>query len=132
MANFIKGEAPLKLKDGREFTLVFDMEALVEAESAYGKPLNQLMTDAQRGFVGAIRAMLFGALQTNHPEITPRDALAIFTSDTDAVQKALEAAGTNGLTKAEGVETAEDEESGKAVAKVPPGKPSGRSGAKRG
>ena len=32
MANPVKGEAPLVLSDGREFTLVLDMEAMLSAE----------------------------------------------------------------------------------------------------
>ena len=43
MANAIKGEVPLNLSDGRNLTLIMDMEALVEAESAYGKPLAQMI-----------------------------------------------------------------------------------------
>ena len=68
--NPVKGEVPLKLSDGREFVLVLDFEALVEAESAYGKPLAQVMADAATGFVGATRALLYGALRAKHPAVT--------------------------------------------------------------
>lgn len=113
----------MKLKDGRIFTLVLDFEALVAAEAAYGKPLAQTLADANLGFVGATRALLFGALQARHPEITPRDATDIFMSDGDAVSAALEAASVAAYP-------AEDREPGKA--RPQRGKNSGRNGAKRG
>lgn len=92
MSNPLKGEVPLVLKDGRAFTLVMDFEALVQAEAAYGKPMAQLMADALAGFVGASRAILFGALRTRHPEIGMRAAGEMFASDGAAVEAALEAA----------------------------------------
>src|SRR3546814_3437222 len=53
LVNRLKGEAPLKLSDGREFVFHLDFDALVEAEQAYGKPLPRLMADASQGYVGA-------------------------------------------------------------------------------
>ncbi len=123
MSNPIRGETPLKLGDGREFTLVLDFEALVEAESAYGKPLAVLMSDAGAGFVGASRALLFGALRTKHPGVSLRDASAILQTDGDTVGTALTLAADAAFPdagKAEGKE-----------GKNPPGRASGRSGAKR-
>src|SRR6478609_4662181 len=92
--NPIKGEVPLRLSDGREFVLVLDFEALVEAEGAYGKPLAQVMADASAGFVGASRALLYGALRAKHPGITLRDASALFLEHADDVSAALEQAAT--------------------------------------
>lgn len=121
--NPVLGEAALRLKDGRTFTLVLDFEALVAAETAYGKPLAQTLADANDGFVGATRSLLFGALQAKHPEITPRDATGIFMSDGAAVSAALEAASVAAYP-------AEDRETGKA--RPQRGKNSGGNGAKRG
>lgn len=90
--NPLKGEVPLTLKDGRKYTLVIDMEALIEAESAYGKPLQQMMQDAAARFVGALRAILFGAMRAKHPDVTLRDASGIIMSDAEAVGTALSAA----------------------------------------
>jgi hypothetical protein len=121
MPNPIKGEVPLKLDDGREFVLVLDMEALVEAEAAYGRPLARMMADAQLGFVGAIRAMLFGALRYKHPETTLRDASTLFAEHPDAISDALEAATEAAMPTSEGKEGANP---------PPVGKNSGPSGAK--
>lgn len=126
MTNPIRGEALLKLKDNREFTLVLDFEALVAAETAYGKPLAQTLADANAGFVGATRSLLFGTLQENHRELTLRDATEIFMLDGDAVSTALEVATAAAYP-------VEDKKAGKAGAVPRPrGKTSGRSGVKPG
>lgn len=122
MTNPVVGQVALKLSDGREFTMILDMEALVEAESAYGKPLPRMMADAAAGFVGAVRAMLYGSLRAKHPRITLGEATAMFMSDSDAVTLALEQAGEAAFPAAN---ASEGKEAGN-----PPGKPSGRSGAK--
>jgi hypothetical protein len=121
--NPIKGEAPLVLSDGRTYTVVLDFEALVEAETLYGKPLPTLMADAAIGFVGAVRALLFGALRARHPDITAVDTAQIIMTDFDAVGAALQGATDNGFPKAEG------KKPGNAR---PAGKTSGRNGAKQG
>lgn len=121
--NPLKGEAPLKLADGRELTLAMDFEALVAAETAYGKPIAHVMLDAQRGFLGASRAFLFGALRTHHPEMTPAEASALILSDGEAVLAALEVATELAFPKAA---------EGKQGANPPRGGTgSGGSGAKR-
>lgn len=125
MPNPIKGETPLKLNDGRQFTLVLDMEALVQAEGAYGKPLPKMMEDASAGFVGASRALLYGALLAKHPRITLAEATALFMADADAVGEALSEAVERGFPDAK----ASAEGNGQSAL---PGKPSGASGAKRG
>ncbi len=123
MTNPIRGEAVLKLKDKREFTLVLDFEALVAAESVYGKPLAHVLVDAKSGFIGAMRALLFGATREHHPDVTLNGATAIFMSDGDAVSAALEVATASAFPEAAG-----DKERGKA--RPPRGKTSGGSGAK--
>lgn len=120
--NPIKGEVPLVLSDGRTFTLLLDMEALVEAETAYRKPMARMMADAAEGFVGATRAMLYGALRAKHPTITLRDASTMFQTDADAVADALERAVTASHPASEGGEGKDSPN--------PPGKPSGANGAK--
>lgn len=124
MSNPVTGHVPLTLKDGRQFTLVLDMEALVEAETVYGKPMRRMMADASQEFFGAVRAVLYGALRAKHPNITPREASSMLQTDADAVSAALEAAGKAGFDQGEGSE-------GKEAAH-PPGKRSGRNGARPG
>ncbi len=123
MSNPLRGETPLKLGDGREFTLVLDMDGLIEAESAYGKPLPRLVADSAAGFMGALRALLYGAMKTKHPEASLRDASAMLQANGAAVEEALASA----------VEAAfpAPEKSEGGDGKNPPGKRSGRSGAKR-
>ncbi|HMO74090.1 MAG TPA: hypothetical protein PKD48_01970 [Sphingopyxis sp.] len=120
--NPFKGQAPLNLSDGRSFTLVLDMEGLVEAEPIYGHPLPKIMADAAAGFVGAIRALLFGALRRHHPDITAVEVLEMIRTDMAAVGAALQAATQNAFPKSEG------EKSGNAP---PVGKTSGANGVKR-
>lgn len=124
--NPIKGEAVLALGDGRRFTLVLDFEALIAAEAAYGKPLAMLMADAKAGFIGAVRALLIGALDRHHPDMGPADASAILQSDMDAVGTAMEAAVDAAFPNETG---GEDRESGKAR---PDGKSYGANGARQG
>lgn len=79
----------LTTTDGREFTLVVDFEALIQAESAYGKPLPKLQEDAKAGFIGAVRALAYGALTSKHPRITQAEVADLFQADGDALGLAL-------------------------------------------
>ncbi|MGV7119553.1 hypothetical protein [Sphingopyxis sp. 550A] len=123
MTNATKGETPLRLPDGREYILVLDFEALPAAERLYGAPIAQVTVDAGVGFVGALRAMLYGALRRHHPDITPEEAGQIFATDGRAAQRALEEA-----SKAAYPDPTEGEKSGNVQA----GKNSGRNGANQG
>jgi hypothetical protein len=102
MANPLKGEAALRLADGRELMLVLDFEALIAAEAAYAKPLHQLMADSSAGFMGATRALLWGAMQGRQGGLSLADAGALLLSDHAAVLAALGAAGEAAMPAAEG------------------------------
>lgn len=123
--NPIKGEASLKLSDGREYVLVLDFEALVEVETLTGKPAPQVMSEFSQGFVGAVRALLFGALRRRHPDITAVEVGEMIVSDTDAVTLAMVTAVGSSMPK-----PAEGKESGKARSGPGTTKSSGRNGAK--
>lgn len=123
MTNRVRGEEALRLKDGREFTLVLDFEAMVAAESSYGQPIGVLLQHWSSGFLGAMRCMLFGALRSNHADLSLEDAGAIVEADAEAVNKALAAVETGSRAK-----TTEDKKPGNRRR----GKTSGRNGAKRG
>lgn len=126
MANPVKGETPLVLSDGREFTLVLDMEALLTVEDVTGKPLPKVMQQASEGFMTAVAAIAQAAFTLHHPEIVRADVLAIMASDRDALTEALGKASDAAFPKAK-------EGNAKAPkGKTPRGKTSGRSGAKRG
>ena len=126
MANQLKGQVPLVVGDEergnrREYTLVLDMEGLVEAESIYGKPLAVTMHEAGLGFLGAQAALLQGALSRHHT-ISRKEALELLQNESDAV--------TDALTKA--MEAAfPDEQGGEGNADAPrDGASSGGNGAK--
>lgn len=124
MTNAVKGQVSQKLGDGRSYTLVLDFEGLVEAESAYGKPLAVLTVEMGLGFLGAIRAMLYGALRAHHPELTLKAVGALVQADTKAAEAAIEAAAKAAYP---------DEAEGKKGANPPRrGTSSGRNGAKPG
>jgi hypothetical protein len=124
MPNPLKGETPLKLGAG-EFVLVLDHEALIEAESLYGKPLAMLMADATLGFAGACRALLYGALRAHHPQVTAREASTLFLENSDAVSAALAEAAEAAFPK-----SAEGKQDPHPPMRAPAGKRSGASGAK--
>jgi hypothetical protein len=126
MANFLKGEVPLVLADKRKLTLVFDMDALIEAEAAYGKPMHQVTADASKGFMGATRALVFGALQARHPEMTLKDAADILGANTMAITEALTRALDQSMP--EPAPSAPGNDAAPA-AKRQPGKTSGANGA---
>lgn len=126
--NPLKGETPLAIGDGedaREFILVLDHEALIAAEAAYRKPMAQMMAEASLGFVGAARAMLFGALRANHPKVTLAECGQMMLEHGEAVSEALGAAAEAAFPKSAKAE-------GREPGKAPAGKSSGRNGAKRG
>lgn len=125
MANPVKGETPLVLSDGRAFTLVLDMEALVSVEDATGKPLSQIMSEAGRGFMTAQAAIAVAAFSRHHPDVTRGDVLEmLFSEDQSAVADALGKATEAAFPKANA--------EGNVPAKRQGGKNSGRNGAKRG
>jgi hypothetical protein len=125
MANPVKGEASLVLADGRRFTLVLDMEALLGVEEATGKPLPQVMAMAGSGFMSAIAAIAQAAFARHHPEIVRADVLAIMQSDQEALTAALTKASDTGFLKADAGGN------GAARGARPRGKNSGGSGSKR-
>lgn len=123
-ANKVKGETPLVLSDGREFTLVLDMEAMLSVEDSTGKPLPKVMAQAGEGFMSATAAIAQAAFARHHPEVTRSDVLGIMQSDSDALTDALGKAADAAFPKAE-------EGNAKAPKANQRGKTSGRSGAKR-
>ena len=125
--NPVKGETPLVLSDGREFTLVLDREALLGVEQSYGKPLPRVMADAAEGFLGAIAAIAQAAFSRFHPEVTKSDVLKIVLSaEQDKLTEALADA-----SKAAFPDPAPEGNAKAPKAKPQRGKTSGRSGAKR-
>jgi len=125
MANMLKGEVPLAIKDGPQLTLVFDHEGMIEAESTYGKPLHVLLTDASAGFMGATRALLYGALRAKHPEVSLAEVAELIFAHTGAIGDALGKAVELSMPPAKSGST-----EGKAIPRRRAGKTSGASGVK--
>lgn len=124
-ANPMKGETPLKLSDGREFTLVSGFRAFVIAERTYGAPIEKIQADAQAGFFSAGATIFHAMLAVKHPEITIDEAGEILFAESAAVMTAVADAAANGAPTAK----AEGKKSGNAGAA---GTSSGRNGAKQG
>lgn len=126
--NPLRGEAELDLGDDGLFTLVFDYEAMIVAEATYGQPIGVVSDHADRGFVGALRAMLFGTTRAFHPELDLADVTAIFFQHAAAAKAALDAAAKNSMP----APSADAGEGRDASGPRRAGKSSGRSGAKPG
>ena len=127
MANPVKGETPLVLSDGREFTLVLDNEALLSIEDTTGKPLHVVMAQIGQGYATAVAAFAQAAFGRHHPEMTRADVVGIVMGpDRPKLEEALSDATERAFPEAK---------AGNAPApKAKPqrGKSSGRNGAKRG
>lgn len=126
MANKVKGETPLVLSDGREFTLVLDHEALLSIEESTGKPLPRVMAMAGEGFITSTAAIAQAAFARYHPEVTLAEVVRmVMSDDSDALEEAL------GKAVEAAFPDSEKSGNGKAPkAKPQRGKTSGRSGAK--
>lgn len=121
--NPMKGETPLKLSDGREFTLVSGFRAFVIAEKSYGAPIDKIQADAEAGYLSAGATIFHAMLAVKHPEITIDEAGEILFSETAAVMTAVGEAVKNGSPAAK----PGDKKPGNAQA----GTSSGRNGVKR-
>lgn len=124
--NPMLGEAELDLGGGNEFTLVFDYEAMIVAEATYGQPLGVTSVHADQGFVGALRAMLFGATRAFHPNLTLAEATDIVFNHAPAVKAALNEAAKNSMP------TTKPAEDGDGAGPPRAGTRSGGNGVKRG
>lgn len=89
MGNPVKGDQQLKLKDGRAYTLRLDFDALVRAETVYDKPLKVLMAHAAQERMGAMQALVLGALHAHHPEVEAPEVGKMLMTEPDAVALAL-------------------------------------------
>lgn len=128
MTNPVKGEVPLVLSDGRAFTLVLDMEALLSIETAVNKPLGQVMAEAGAGFMSSVAAVAQAAFARNHPDVTRAEILEVlFSEDKEALSDALGAA----TEAAFGKPSAAGNVQAAKPPKRQPGKNSGSNGAKR-
>lgn len=134
MANPLKGETLLTLADGRAFTLMCDMEALIGVEALTGKPMHVVIAQAGEGFWGAVAAIAQTAFLRFHPEIRREDVLAMLRTDRAALEAALTEAMRHAFPEASANRAPDEDDEGVVgnAPSQPRGKSSGRSGAKPG
>lgn len=70
MANAERGEVEIRIGD-EVFVGALDMNAIVTAETALDKGLNDIVDGIGRGRVGYITTLLWAALKRRHPTMTP-------------------------------------------------------------
>jgi hypothetical protein len=80
--------------DGREFTFLFDIEGLIAVEDcanggAGTANLNQIIAGAANGRIGYLRALVYGGLRANHPQLTRAQAFELIDSDGEALGVAM-------------------------------------------
>lgn len=92
MANAMKGEAEVKLADGRILRLAFDANAWVEVEDLLGKPTPEIIDELQSGkaYMRTQRALMWGGLRKHHPEIEIKEAGELLTEAAEQMSKALQ------------------------------------------
>lgn len=83
MGNPGKGEVTFAVKDGRQFTAVFDMDFVVAVEDAFDKPIGMISVQIAMGRVGYVRAALWRALQVHHKGLTMADVSALMLDIVD-------------------------------------------------
>lgn len=126
----LTGETPLTI-DGRDYVLVLDHEALIEAEAAHGVPLPLVLAQSSLGFVGATAALLFGALRAHHADVSLKDARRLVLENQDACGAAMELAAKAAFPeKAEGKQKA-DPPKAPGAKRARTGKRSGGNGVKQ-
>lgn len=104
MANPLKGEAEVKLDDGRTLKLVSNTSAWIAAERALregGAPKStpEIIEELASGKASleTQRALIFGMLRKHHPEIDLEEAGELMVEAAQGMQQAM----TDGLPKAE-------------------------------
>jgi len=95
MANPAKGEASLRLSDGRELTLHYDFDSLCAVEEAADKAIGKVLQEISEGAprLTTARALIYGGLRFHHPDLSLATAGELILSDgpqlTEAMNKAL-------------------------------------------
>ena len=103
MANRIKGDTPVTLKDGRTVTLLFDFDAMCEVEDLLDRPFAELLEEISPKFevpgdpssrlvregraprLKEARALVAAGLKRHHPEIALSEAGNLLLSDGEAL-----------------------------------------------
>ena len=124
MANQVKGEATVRLGDGRELTLCLDFDALCAIEEVLDRPIVEIFDELERAAsaaksprLGTVRALVYGGLRKHHPEITLTEAGDLVANNVSALSQGLSKAQAGGAprAKAEGKKGANPRRSKAAV-----------------
>lgn len=91
MANPMKGEASLRLADGRTLTLAYSFDALCAVEEVAARSISEVLAEISKGAprLTTARALIYGGLQQHHPEVTLTEAGELILSDGPAVSEAM-------------------------------------------
>ena len=113
----ITGKITVTLSDGRKLIFEYDFDGLIALEEASGMKMPEVYAELQRlertkgqPAMRLMRAIIYGGLQTNHPELSLKDAGNLILNEADAINKAFQA-----LKGAHGPEGEEQEERGPAA-----------------
>lgn len=70
----IKPDVPtIELKDGIRHEILFDMNALVELEDAFGGTVQEAFEASQKGYFKAIRAIIYAGLSHEEPALSLKE-----------------------------------------------------------
>lgn len=105
MVDSTKGEVAVKLSDGREVTLAFDVNAFIDIAEHLGMEVPEVVAKLRdkKNPPGLKfqRAVMWGGLQKHHPELTIRDAGEIMVEAAEAMAKSIGAAMPEGEREAD-------------------------------
>lgn len=103
-ANPLKGQSTVPLSDGRVLTLTFDFDALSAAEEASGLKVPEIFAELalESPSLRVQRALIYGALVGNHPEITLKQAGQLLLDEAEAFEAAFARAMAGSIGPVEG------------------------------
>lgn len=92
MPNPMKGEAEVKLADGRTLRMAFDANAWCAIEEQLDKGTPEILEELQSGRarMKTQRAMMWGGLRKHHPEISVEEAGEILIEAAQQLSDAIE------------------------------------------
>lgn len=93
MSNLAQGVVEATLKSGAKVKMVFDMNTWADAEEETGLTVHQLVEGLQNKTLSAKhqRALFWCAVKEHQPDLTLREAGAMFIELAEALEKAMKA-----------------------------------------
>lgn len=69
MANTVRGESTVRI-DGQDYTFRFSINAICELEELTGLPVTMVIGEVERGYIKAMRAIIWAGLRARHSDVT--------------------------------------------------------------